>query len=117
MSWLALVAILLQTLVPIFHEAPRAAAELPFAGLAGSLCLAPGSMPPGDSDKIPVHKLPPCAICQTAQLLAAGFVPPNTPALVPPTAISGALLPLPRAAILISRSVARPSARAPPLTI
>src|SRR4051812_31118817 len=36
MSWLALMAILLQVLVPVFHEAPRAAADLPFAQLAES---------------------------------------------------------------------------------
>ncbi len=118
MSWIALLAILLQTLVPIFHEAPQAAAS-PFPALVGSLCLAPGSMPPtpGDSDKIPVHKLPPCAICQTVQLLSAGFAPPTMPAIVRPIARAVNTIPLPAAAILVSKTAARPSARAPPWAI
>jgi len=77
-SWLALFAILLQTLVPV-PPPPANAARAGSASFEGAnLCMAPGSIPAGPAstdDKAPAHKAPPCAICQSVQMLAAGFVP------------------------------------------
>ena len=82
-AWLAVFALLLQTLIPVFHHP----ASMAFAGTLGAdvvknLCLAPGSTPvaPGDQDKSPHHQIPACAICQAVHAIG-GFAPPPVPAV------------------------------------
>jgi hypothetical protein len=113
--WLAFLALWIQALLPAVHQ-PIGAMSGPFAfGVTGNLCLAPGSAPVTPQDKAPNHKLPPCPVCQTLQILAAGFAPP-----------AAAAIPLPRFAGLASAvthydtAIARhrhtqQRARAPPL--
>jgi hypothetical protein len=79
-SWLAVFALLLQTLVPVVHHP----AGMAFAGSIGlddpkNICFAPGTPqnPPGDSDKSPAHPIQQCAICQA--LHAVGGFAPSAP--------------------------------------
>jgi hypothetical protein len=83
-AWLAVFALWLQTLVPVFHHP----ASMAFAGALGidfapNICLAPGSMPvaPSDQDKSPHHQMPACAICQAVHAIG-GFASPPAPAVV-----------------------------------
>lgn len=113
--WLALLALWVQALLPAVHH-PASAMTGPFAfGIVSSLCLAPGNIPAGPQDKGPAHKLPPCPVCQTLQILAAGFAPADAIAI-----------PLPRyagvAAPIAATHIVRPprlhskaQARAPPV--
>jgi len=85
-SWLALFAILLQSLVPAIHHP----ASMALAGatdnvvggfdLAKNLCVVPGHNAPEGPGKTPAHQLPDCAICQAVHAIG-GFVPPVVPAL------------------------------------
>jgi hypothetical protein len=113
--WLALLALWIQALLPAVHQPAGAMSGVFAFGMSGSLCLAPGSAPVVPQDKAPGHKTPPCPICQTFQILAAGFAPPAV-----------AAIPLPRFAgladtvtiydtALPGHQRARPRARAPPL--
>jgi hypothetical protein len=79
--WLALAALLLQVVLPAVHYAGGVAPDRVAFETAHSLCLAPGAVPPTQPDKAPVHKSLPCPICQTFQLLGAGFIPPSTVAI------------------------------------
>ena len=117
-SWLALVAILFQVLLPVLHH-PAAAmlgSQRDMAG-AGNLCLAPIGNPtaPTDSDKAPAHKLPPCPICQTFQMLGAGFVPSSPIAFAAFAATAAAPVPAADTAINPRWIAAGARARAPPL--
>jgi hypothetical protein len=74
-AWLALFALLLQTLVPLVHQ-PAAMASA--AGQVIRICssLARGAGESSDADKSATHKLPSCPVCQSLKLLAGGFVTP-----------------------------------------
>jgi hypothetical protein len=77
-SWLAVLAIVLQAILPAIHHPAMAAPA--GVDVARSLCLAPGSIAPTDPAKAPAHHLPGCAIC--AAMNAVGvFVPPIAPAI------------------------------------
>jgi hypothetical protein len=78
-SWLAIVAVLLQAILPALHDASAMAGSQGFDA-AHNLCLAPGSTVPGNPDKAPHHHLPACALC-SAMHLVGGFVPPQSPAM------------------------------------
>lgn len=83
-SWLAVLALLLQTLLPLMHHpADAASVAQGVFGDAKSICLAsgPGQDTPSDNDKSPTHHVPPCAICQALQT-AGGSVPPTSFVLV-----------------------------------
>ncbi len=82
--WLALAALLLQVILPAVHYAGGVALDRVAFETAHSLCLAPGATPPAQPDKAPAHKPPPCPICQTFQLVGAGFVPPSAVAVPRP---------------------------------
>jgi hypothetical protein len=114
--WLALLALWIQALLPVVHQPTGAMSGAFGPGMSGSLCLAPGGAPAAPLDKAPHHKIPPCPICQTFQILAAGFVPPSATAI-----------PLPGFAGLVAAAIStdtalpgplhfRPQARAPPLS-
>ena len=82
-AWLAVFALLLQTLVPAFHHPASMALGGTLAlGEAQHLCLAPGSTPvaPSGEDKVPHHHLPACAICQAVHAIG-GFAAPPAPML------------------------------------
>jgi hypothetical protein len=115
--WLALLALWVQALLPAIHHPGAAMPGTITSAIAGSLCMAPGSAPVSPRDRAPEHKLPPCPVCQTLQILGAGFAPPATVAI-----------PIPRFAGLVAddfgpgtglpgrfRSTAQ--ARAPPFPI
>ena len=113
--WLAFLALWVQALLPVVHQ-PTGAMSGPFAlGMSGSLCLAPGSAPVAPQDKAPSHKPPPCPVCQTLQILAAGFAPPA--AAIPPPRFAGLAIADTRTDTgLFSRFRSRAQARAPPLS-
>jgi len=84
-AWLAICAILLQALLPVFHHPAVAISGAPGWLAAGWLadaknfCFTPGNAPadPSDTDKSPKHRIAPCAICQASHL-AASFIPPGS---------------------------------------
>jgi hypothetical protein len=78
-SWLAIVAVLLQAILPAIHDASAMAAPSGF-DIAHNLCLAPGSTAPGNPDKARHHHLPACALCSAMHIMG-GFVPPSVPAI------------------------------------
>ena len=81
-SWLAVLAVLFQALLPAVHDVGMA-----FAGPTGDmavltdiahhLCLAPGSEAPS-TPKAPGHLSQPCTLC-TAVHAVATFIPPAAP--------------------------------------
>ena len=75
-AWLGVLALLIQIVVPFFHEPTPARAETPdFPWDLSNFCLASGHLPPGyapgSNEKGPGnpedHKIPPCSICKTLQ--------------------------------------------------
>jgi hypothetical protein len=116
-NWLAAVAILLQSVVPIVHR-PTDATPTGWGPALASFCQASGNTAPlsPDDGKAPLHKMQPCGVCQTLQLLGAGFVPAAAPVLLQPTAITGGYANAP-AGLCGSFQTASAQARAPPLTI
>jgi hypothetical protein len=115
--WLALLALWIQALLPAVHHPGTAMPGTITFAFAGSLCIAPGSAPAAPRDRAPEHKVPPCPVCQTLQILAAGFAPPAAIAI-----------PIPRFAGLVAddfgtgnglpgRYRSGAQARAPPLPI
>jgi hypothetical protein len=82
-SWLAAVAILLQTLVPaVHHGGGMARAATPAFGDAKTMCLAPGSTAPDEPKQTPGHTTADCTMCCQALHAFGGFVPPSSPALI-----------------------------------
>jgi len=89
-SWLAVLAILFQALLPTAHDWGMALAApsdglAAFADIAQHLCLAPGSAAPvipqaPGVPKAPAHLGPSCTLC-TAAHAVTGFVPPPAPVL------------------------------------
>jgi hypothetical protein len=82
-AWLAVFAILLQTIVPaLHHPAGMAFGGAPTLSYAEHLCVAPGSTPvaPTDPDKGAHHHLPACAICQAVHAIG-GFASPDAPSI------------------------------------
>ena len=76
-SWLAVLAVLIQALMPaLHHPAGMAMAGMPGFADAVNMCLAPGSTAPGDHDKAPAHQMPACALCQAVHAMG-GFAPPT----------------------------------------
>ena len=115
--WLALLALWIQALLPAVVQQTGAMSGPFVLGISGSLCLAPGSAPVVPQDRTPNHKPPSCPVCQTLQILAAGFAPPAATAI-----------PLPRFAGLavaytridtdfLRRYRSTAQARAPPVSI
>jgi hypothetical protein len=116
-NWLAAVAILLQSVVPLVHR-PADSAPTGWGPALASFCQAPGSTAPlsPDDGKAPLHKMQPCSVCQTLQLLGTGFVPASAPVLLQPVAVAGDYAHQPTAPSG-SYQTASAQARAPPLTI
>lgn len=116
-SWLALFAILLQVVVPIVHQPGGAARAGPLSAAGANLCSAPGNGPasPVGTDKSPTHKLPPCPICQTFQMLSGGFVPPSPATFAAIDRAGSAPAPSAYTAIRRRWTTANAQARAPPL--
>ena len=114
-AWLALLALFLQTVVPVLHH--PASAALPAGVDAANLCMAPGSQapPPSDTDKSLIHGTQSCAICQTLQMLGGGFVAPDAATLAPAFVVERISVFSPDAAVLGGRAVTQNRARAPPL--
>lgn len=81
-SWLAVLAVLFQALLPSVHDMGMAYAgpsgDMAMLGdFAGHLCLAPGSEAPS-TPKAPAHVDQTCTLC-TAVHAVATFVPPVVP--------------------------------------
>jgi hypothetical protein len=110
--WLALLALWLQALLPAIHHP----GSMFMSGMSGSLCLAGGGAPAPPQDKAPNHKLPPCPICQSLQILAAGFVPPAKIAIPLPVIAGTVSLALSTAVFHVTRQVGAAQARGPPLS-
>jgi hypothetical protein len=110
--WLALLALWLQALLPAIHHP----GSMFMPGMSGKLCLAGGSAPAAPQDKAPDHKLPPCPICQSLQILAAGFVPPAKIAIPLPAFAGQVLLALSTAIFHVTRRIGAAQARGPPLS-
>jgi hypothetical protein len=75
-AWLGVLALLIQIVVPFFHEPAPAHAETPaFPWDLSDFCLASGHLPPGYApatsedgpDEPQDHKVPPCSICKALQ--------------------------------------------------
>ncbi len=76
--WLALLAVLVQALLPAFHHpAGMALAGEVTPTASHNMCLAPGGAPP-EPGKSPAHHMPPCPICQAVHAIG-GFAPPTPP--------------------------------------
>jgi hypothetical protein len=116
------IAILLQALLPaIHHPAGMALAGVgeKIAGLdvGQYLCVAPGSIAPGEPGKAPVHRVQPCALCLAVHAIG-GFAPPSGPVIIVPqdhdvvvrTAVAVIPPPLPR-------SSSKQQPRAPPIPV
>jgi hypothetical protein len=112
--WLALLALWLQALLPAVHHPAGAMSGL-FGFGAGNLCTAPGSAPAAPQDKAPNHKPPPCPICQTFQILGAGFAPPAPIAIPLPHLRELAAHTILSITRIAERPRSRPRARAPPV--
>lgn len=84
-SWLAVLAVLFQALLPSVHDAGMAFAA-PADGVAAltdishHLCLAPGDQTP-DTPKAPAHLGQLCTLC-TAAHAVTHFAPPPAPAVL-----------------------------------
>jgi hypothetical protein len=118
-AWLAVFALLLQSLIPAFHHP----ASMAFAGTLAfgdvkDLCLASGSAPvaPGDHDKAPQHHVPDCPICQAVHAMG-GFPPPTAPVVALPGE-AGTGTPTVRTALLVrQRAFTLAQPRGPPASI
>jgi hypothetical protein len=109
--WLALLALWLQALLPTIHHP----GSMFMPGMSmGSLCLAGGSAPATPHDKDQDHKLPPCPICQSLQILAAGYVPPTAVAIPLQTVVGIATAIFAPSVFRPSRRIESAQARAPP---
>jgi hypothetical protein len=89
MAWMAIFAILLQTLIPaLHHPASMAMMDMPGMDGANGLCVAPGSTSPapGAPNKAPAHQIPPCALCQAVHAIG-GFAPPPAPVVIATTTV------------------------------
>jgi hypothetical protein len=125
-SWLAIFAILLQSLLPVFHH-PVGMALAAQGGIAGEkiagfdvtqyLCVAPGSTAPGDPTKVPDHHVQPCAICASIHAIG-GFAPPTAP-IVAINLHYGTVAPPTTVAVVLPRQRPNPrqQPRAPPVLI
>jgi hypothetical protein len=78
-SRLALFALLLQAVMPALHH-PAGMVIAGSTRIEVGLCLAPGSMVPGDPAKAPAHHVPLCAFC-AAMHAVGGFLPPIAPTI------------------------------------
>jgi hypothetical protein len=92
-SWLAVLAVLFQALLPAVHDMGMAFAGAPdgiaaLGNVAGHLCLAPGNDAPS-TPKAPGRLNQPCTLC-TAVHAVATFIPPAPPVL----AVSGNCRPI-----------------------
>jgi hypothetical protein len=120
-SWLAVLAILLQALLPSVHDTAMAYAAgqsggaAVLADLSHHLCLASGNQAP-DAPKAPVHPNQPCTLC-----VAVHAITSFTPAAVPVVLEAPNCAPIIHAATgetLSCRSIALgPQPRGPPALI
>jgi hypothetical protein len=115
--WFAALALLLQTVLPAVHTAPAPGWDRAAFEGAHTLCLAPGAVPPAEHDKAPAHKLPPCPICQTFQMLGAGYAPPAVVAIQHPRGVGAVAHPVYVATCLPYRAPAGIGARGPPVSV
>ncbi|HEX4505093.1 MAG TPA: DUF2946 family protein [Alphaproteobacteria bacterium] len=81
-AWLAVLAILLQALLPIAQS--PAASKVPGGTIAGfdiaqNLCHAPGETTPDDQGRVPVDHQQCCDFCLAVHAIG-GFAPPSAPA-------------------------------------
>jgi len=112
---LAVVAFLLQWLVPVLHQ-PAAAAD---AGLssAAPICHTGTAPASGDAPASPASGMPACPVCALLQATGGGFLPPVVFALATPAAFRTAA-PAPVRATAVVRWVALSGQpRAPPVSI
>ncbi len=110
-AWLAVLAVVLQMLVPLMHQPAR----VMLAGGVMRICSSLINQAPADADKAPTHKLPPCPICQNLHMLGHGFVPPNTVVLAH-VASGGETLALPALKpVVLLRVISNAQPRAPPI--
>lgn len=116
-AWLAVFALLLQTIIPaLHHPASLALGSVSVLDAAQHLCLAQnaGSTTPSDHEKAPKHHaVPVCPMCQAVHAIG-GFAPPADPvvALIRATAIS--LSHYSEAAKIRQRLACQGQPRAPP---
>ncbi|HTJ62610.1 MAG TPA: DUF2946 family protein [Alphaproteobacteria bacterium] len=115
--WLAALALLLQTVMPAAHYGMGLGLDRAALKAEHALCLAPGEVPPAEHDKAPVHKLPPCPICQTFQMLGAGYAPPAEIAVEPPHGIDPVVHAVLASTNLQRRTPGGVSARGPPVSL
>jgi hypothetical protein len=120
-SWLAVLAILFQALLPTVHDTAMAYAAgqvdgaAALADLSHHLCLAPGGHAP-DSPKAPAHSGQPCTLCAAVHAVTS-FTPPAVPVVLEarnctPIVLAATGKPLP------CRPLARgPQPRGPPALI
>ena len=109
---LAVMAMLLQILVPLIHH-PVLASNVN-EGI--SHCGMQGGMPPvpAHTGKTPASKIPSCPICQSLHLLNGGFAPPNTVKLVTSDPVRQ-VYQLPLLSFVPRRILITGQARAPPV--
>jgi hypothetical protein len=92
-SWLAVLAVLVQALMPVLHHpAGMAMAGMSGFGNAVNMCLAPGGAAPGSNlpgdhapgnhDNGPAHPMPDCPLCQAVHAIG-GFAPPSAAVTAP----------------------------------
>jgi hypothetical protein len=119
-AWLAIFALLLQSIIPALHHPATMALGTPgeMVSLDGgkNLCLAPGSAPakPADQEKgSHQHHMPACAICQAVHAIG-GFGPTTNAAIVLAPGFP-ADRPVARIALLVPRQARiLPQPRGPP---
>ncbi len=76
-AWVAVMAVLLQILVPLIHHPVQVfdGKNLHICGLNNHLPSQP------DNEKAPAQKSPACPVCQTLHMLGNGFVTPHAPVI------------------------------------
>jgi len=80
--WLALLALWLQVLAPVLHDAAMASAGAAGFDPAVQHCASPETQPdnPASPDKAPAHQMTACAAACQAFHGGGGFPPPAAPA-------------------------------------
>jgi len=122
-AWLAMLAILLQALLPVtqasagFSPARLEGGTIAGLDIAQHLCHAPGDSAPDDRGQTPDDHQQCCAICLAVHVIG-GFAPPSAP-VIAVTRAYGIVVPVDAAFVLppLRPNLRQQQPRAPPVFI
>ncbi len=114
LTWLAVLLLLFQTLLPLLHRPPYPTVDdaVP-AWVLASLCRSGAAIDPS-GQQAPAKKAPFCPICLSTQI-SGTFLPANGVAAPPPRDLDGIVLHNPPPVFIATIRDRVPSARAPPV--